>query len=436
MTSNMRSRFGVVLVVAVAAVSAGVRTAPHTELAIQGRANANPSLAAIRAFAVVTWSAATSAGATDIYASVSRDGGRTFGAATRVNGTPGDASVGGEQPPRVTLVSQSGREPAIVIVWTAKDPAGTRLLSARSNDGGKSFLAPVRVPGSESAGNRGWESIATTRDGDVVAIWLDHRELPSRTSSGGSSASHTGHEHHASQSAQTDGVARAQLSKLFFGVLSRPDSARALTGGVCYCCKTSIVTGVDNAIYAAWRHVYPGNLRDIAFTMSSDGGRTFAAPLRVSDDHWMIDGCPENGPALAVDANRRIHLVWPTLVPGATATSEPTLGLFYTTSRDGRQFSARQRIQTVGVPRHPQITIGPRNEIVVAWDEQARGTRQAALARGSIQANGSVQFVRQTIADDQSGVYPAIATAGDAVIVAWTSGPAAQTRVRIERLGF
>ncbi len=59
--------------------------------------------AALGQFVAVTWSAATSSGVTDIYATTSRDGGRTFAAPMRVNRTPGDASVGGEQPPRVTL---------------------------------------------------------------------------------------------------------------------------------------------------------------------------------------------------------------------------------------------------------------------------------------------------------------------------------------------
>ncbi|HET9267196.1 MAG TPA: hypothetical protein VFO31_03495 [Vicinamibacterales bacterium] len=72
-------------------------------------------------------------------------------------------------------------------------------------------------------------------------------------------------------------------------------------------------------MYVAWRHVYPGNVRDIAFTMSNDGGKTFAAPIRVSDDRWVLDGCPEKDPALAVDAHRRVDVVWPTLVPPAGA---------------------------------------------------------------------------------------------------------------------
>jgi hypothetical protein len=82
--------------------------------------------------------------------------------------------------------------------------------------------------------------------------------------------------------------------------------------------------------------------------MSADGGKTFEQPVRVSEDDWVLNGCPENGPALTVDANRRIHVVWPTLVPGATSDSEPTLALFYATSKNGHEFTRRQRIPTEG----------------------------------------------------------------------------------------
>ena len=430
MTANVRTRLGFALAALVATVSVGVRTAPPTQIAVRERTNANPSIAASGHFAVVTWSAATASGSTDIFSSTSRDGGRTFAAAVRVNRVPGEANITGEQPPRVALVSRSAGDPAIVIVWTARSAKGTRLMSARSNDGGQSYLTPSPVAGSDSPGNRGWQSTATTRDGDVVAIWLDHREVPPR------GAAHDGHQHGAPQASQADGVARAQLSKLFFGRLSMSGSARALTGGVCYCCRTALATGNDGSIHAAWRHVYPGNIRDIAFTMSTDGGRTFTPPVRVSEDRWVLDGCPENGPAIAVDAERRVHLVWPTLVPGATPASEPTLGLFYATSRDGRTFTSRQRIPTEGVPRHPQITLGSRGDVVVTWDEQTKGGRRVALARGATHNGGTVQFLRQTIGNGERGVYPVAATAPDGIILAWTSGQGTQTVIRTERLVF
>jgi hypothetical protein len=57
-----------------------------TELAVPGRSNANPSIAAIGRFVVITWGATTKDGATDIYTVVSRDAGGTFGAPISIKG--------------------------------------------------------------------------------------------------------------------------------------------------------------------------------------------------------------------------------------------------------------------------------------------------------------------------------------------------------------
>jgi hypothetical protein len=421
---------GIALIPAALSSSA---TSGSSSIAVKGRANANASLAADGQFAVLAWGATTTDGVTDIYAAASTDGGRTFAAPTRINQLAGEANLSGEQPPRIALVPRTGRNPAIVVVWTAKAPAGTRLLSARSDDAAKSFAPPIRVPGSEASGNRGWQSIAAGRDGGVVAVWLDHREL-STDRGGAPSMHHAEHQHLASGQKPADGVARAQQSKLMFSRLGESGSSHQLTGGVCYCCKTAIATDSAGGVYAAWRHVYEGNVRDLAFTKSSDGGRTFAPPVRVSDDHWVLDGCPENGPALAVGEAKRIHVVWPTLVPGATSASEPTLALFYAMSDDGRHFTARQRIPTEGFPRHPQIALGRTGELIVAWDEQARGTRRVALAHGAIDGKGTPGFVRQQISDNARAEYPVLARVNDGTVVAWTSGPTGQTVIRAERL--
>ena len=120
--------------------------------------------------------------------------------------------------------------PAIVVLWTAKSASGTRLVSARSNDGGKSFGQAESVPGSDASGNRGWESAAVTPSGDVVAVWLDHREVPARTAGATTGA----HQHGAtSQRPAADGVARAQLSQIFFARLNDPlVPARSLLASV------------------------------------------------------------------------------------------------------------------------------------------------------------------------------------------------------------
>jgi hypothetical protein len=302
-----------------------------------------------------------------------------------------------------SLAAQAIRR--FVVMWTAKSSPGTRLVVARSHDGGQSFGPAESVSGSDATGNRGWESMAINKSGDAVALWLDHRDVPARTTGG--AATSGAHQHGAMSHQPTDGAARAQLSQLFFAKLNERGSARAITGGVCYCCKTSVATGTDGSIFAAWRHVYAGNVRDIAFTKSSDGGRSFASPARVSEDNWALDGCPENGPALAVDEANAVHIVWPTLVQDS-AKAEPTLALFYATSRDGRRFTTRQRIPTEGVPRHPQVALGPAGEMTVAWDEQARGGRRIVVAHGTVDGTNPIRLTRQPI-DDQSGGYPVVA---------------------------
>jgi hypothetical protein len=78
---------------------------------------------------------------------------------------------------------------------------------------------------------------------------------------------------------------------------------------VCGCCKTAIATGDDGSIYVAFRNIYPGSLRDISSTMSRDTGRTFSPAVGISEDHWMLEGCPDDGPTMAIDHDGVVHVV-------------------------------------------------------------------------------------------------------------------------------
>ena len=159
-------------------IDAGVlRAAGSSVLAVSGRANANVSMASTGSFVAAVWAATLATGTTDIYASVSRDGGAAFTAPVRVNSTAGDARANGEQPPRVALTLRPGNAPEINVVWLAKRGMATVLLSARSIDGGRSFSASTLVSGTDAAGNRGWQSLAADSRGAVHAAWLDHRKL-------------------------------------------------------------------------------------------------------------------------------------------------------------------------------------------------------------------------------------------------------------------
>ena len=114
-----------------------IALAAAVTLNVPGRANATPSIAAVGDFVVVAWSASLPDGPADVYAAVSRDGGRAFDASVRVNDVEGDARVNGEQPPRVALLAQSGCDPRILVVWTTKDAKGSRLRQSSSHTRGR-----------------------------------------------------------------------------------------------------------------------------------------------------------------------------------------------------------------------------------------------------------------------------------------------------------
>jgi hypothetical protein len=371
---------------------------PALSVGVNGRANEHVTIATAGSTIALVWAATVPDGTTDIYAAMSRDTGATFAAPVRVNSTPGDARVNGEQPPRIALVPRAGALPDVVVVWTARGQIGTRLLTARSRDGGKTFGATALVAGAEAAGNRGWEALAVTAAGTPVVLWLDHRETV------GSSGGHTHGAAHET-APRADGAARAQLSHLFIGAADGSLPPRSLARGVCYCCKTALASGPGGALYAAWRHVYPGNQRDIAVIASADGGRTFSAPARVSEDKWQIDGCPENGPAIAVDG-RQVHVVWPTLV---RRRGTELLELFRATTTDGRTFSPRVPPPVSGQAYHPQIAVGRGGMPIIAWEETAPGGRRIKLWRGA------------AVEDLGAGTYPAVSVSDGRAIVAWAA---------------
>lgn len=411
--------------------AARVDTAGAAQLAIAGRSNEHVSLAANGRHVVAAWAAMDPAtSATDIYTAVSQDEGGTFAAPVRVNSTPGDARANGEQPPRVALVARQSGAPDVVVFWIARRTTGTVLLTARSPDGGLTFGPTALVQGTDTVGNRGWQAIATGPSGGVYGVWLDHRRMASP-----SAAAPAGHRHHDSAAAATaasagapDGVAMAQQSDLYFGRLDGPDSAGAITPGVCYCCKTAIAATADGAVFVAWRHVYAGNMRDIAFTSSRDGGRTFAPPVRVSEDRWSIAGCPDDGPSMTVDARGRIHLVWPTAV---SVNGTMIKSLFHSMTSDGRTFTPRVPIPSDGPAHHPQIAAGADGSLLVVWDESGGDERRVVRARGTIDASGAVSFDREP-GSVRPGRYPAVVATGAGVLTAWIEGQGPAAVVRYE----
>ena len=401
---------------------------PSVTFDVPGRSDSTPFVAASGSFVAVAWGASAE-GKADVFVATSSDGGRTFATPVQVNREPGEARLGGELPPRVALHGDGAGGPTISVLWNARG-ATTSIRLARSTDGGRTFDAPTILQSDGVSGDRGWPALAVDGSGIAHAIWLDHRGLAARRAAAGGTTGTARHTHNAATG--VDSSVMAQGSSLYHAATGAgPVQEREVTKGVCYCCKTALATGPGDLLVAAWRHVYSGDLRDIALSLSHDAGRSFSAPARVSEDGWAINGCPDDGPAIAVGGDGRVHIVWPTVIPG----DEPVGALFYASTRDGRQFTRRVRIPTLGSPKpmHPQVSLAADGSLAIAWDELLDGQRVAVVRRLTSTDTATPSFgdaVRLT--STEGGSHPVLANVAGGVFAVWsTGGDASLVRARI-----
>ena len=397
----------------------------QTTLAIPGAVNATPSMSTLGRMVAVVWTA-TKQGVSDVYLATSADAGATFSEPRRVNDQVGDVSPNNEQPPRV-VVSGPVNAPVMTVLWSRRNETGQRtrrdvIRLVRSADGGRTFLPARTMHDPSLSGARGWESLAAGPNGVLHAVWLDGRAAERKMAE---AAAHAGMPH------------KGQPPQdIYHGTIASDGRVveNLIATGVCFCCKTAVAVDGRGTVYAAWRHIFPGSMRDIAFAMSTGGTPTFTPLVRVSEDNWQLNGCPEDGPALAVDSAGIIHIAWATLI----RDSEDQKALFYATSRDGRTFSARARVPTEGVtnPGHPQLTSLPDGGVAIVWDENKDGVRRVSLTR----ANGGAPQPPLVLSGSESASHPVVARAGSNLLVAWTSRPAASRTpgegsvIRIARL--
>lgn len=299
------------------------------------------------------------------------------GSPVRVNRQQGVATAWrGDQPS--VAVAQDG---SVYVLWTARVEAGgqdgTDVYVSASNDRGQTFASEVKVNDDKVPGAHGMHSLAVAKDGRVYAAWLDERNVKVPKHSSKAEGHHMESNRDVFLTYSTDG-----------GRTFSPN--RRVASDACPCCKTALAVSPDGTLYAGWRQVLPGNFRHIAVANSTDGGSTFSKPVIVSDDRWMLEGCPVSGPALSVDrASGNLKVVW----YAAGESNAP--GLYYSESNDkAHTFSPRQLLSQETVRGTPVLTTGQNNAIAL-WqtaDVVTTKMRELGNAAGalSIAANAEL----------------------------------------------
>ena len=270
------------------------------------------------------------------------------GAPVRVNRQPGVATAWRGDQPTIAVAADG----AVYVLWTARVDEGakhgTDIYLSTSTDGGQNFTNEVKVNDDKVPVAHGMHSLAVSKDGRIYTGWLDERNV-----------------HAPMPSMKAEGHHMESNRDLYFAYSTDGghtfSANHKVASDACPCCKTSLAVSADGTLYAGWRQVLPGNYRHIAVASSTDGGTNFSTPVIVSDDRWMLQGCPVSGPSLSVDsASGNLKIVW------FAAGENGAPGVYFAESKDkGHSFSPRQLLSQETVRGTPALAAGAHNMIAV-----------------------------------------------------------------------
>jgi hypothetical protein len=331
------------------------------------------------------------------------------GSAVRVNPEEGTATAWRGDPPAIAVAPDN----SIYVGWTARGAAKgheTNLYLSASRDGGKSFDPPVKVNDDAKPTRHGMHSLAVDGEGRIYIAWLDERN----TTKAAPTAKHRGE---ASEMESNNELFTAHST----------DGGRTISSNqmiakdTCPCCKTAIATAPDGRIYIGWRQVLKGDYRHIAVSTSGDKGATYSAPVIVSDDQWVIAGCPVSGPSLSVQNDGTLRVLW--------YTEGNEQGLYFTRSSDqAKTFAKRQIVSKGSVRGNPFVVADYKGDGVVAiWNAE-----DMVLMRSEILSDGTIKERPSRLT---TGDLPSAAASNDKLAVAYISTVNKQRSIWLYRSG-
>jgi len=266
--------------------------------------------------------------------SVSKDEGKTFGKAIVI---PGSTNIHphGENMPKI-IFKLSGE---IIAAWASANPNPKNAYSdevyySKSFDNGSDWTKAIKLVNDTAGFDQRYFDLAILPNGEAAIIWLDNRK---KTMNDGS----------ALYFAETKDSSGFQNEKL-------------ITEPCCPCCRTDLFVDNEKNIHMLYRGIIQDSIRDMEHIVSTDNGKTFSTPDRISNDNWVVFGCPHTGPAMTENKDG-IQFTW--------FTGGKDGGVYYCNSdNNGKSFSSRKMVSGI-TSKHCQIVSINNKGLAIVWNE-------------------------------------------------------------------
>ena len=260
------------------------------------------------------------------------DWGKTFSKPVQLNRQPDTVTVGGERGPKLSL----GQDNSVHVVWLGRYDKTGGAWYTRSVDGGKTFEPEKNILDTKTGCDGA--TVTSDKQGNVFVFWLDGR-LPPDPDSPVAIPIFMSHS--------TDN-----------GVTFAPNQPvkHNHPGRACSCCRLEARIDNENHIYLSFRSGYK-NVRDIFLLKGNESENDFKA-YRVSDDQWVLNGCPMNGSPFQIDKTGKVSIGW------------MSQGKVYWSHTQDFSMNFVKRIPTPvqeNVQSYPTVAVNTKGETLLVW---------------------------------------------------------------------
>ncbi|HWP23834.1 MAG TPA: sialidase family protein [Candidatus Binatia bacterium] len=328
----------------------------------------------------------------------SSDEGKTWSSPQRVNSGV-EAVQGEENGPKVAF-DAGGRA---YVVWSIPGAKGDKTranIRFAMQDGQGGFIRARTLNEVQDAAR--FPIIEAVPDGTFLIAWIDRR---------------------------IDNPKPRQLYLMKIGADGTALSKNYQVGeGLCECCKLGVAfADGGRTVYLVDRQVDARKIRNHVLRKSTDGGRTFGAPVEISDDGWQVPSCPHSGPSLGRDSRGWLHVSWFTL-----GRSENEAGIYYSVSQDGgKSFAPRRLVDANRAPEilYNNLAVGDDDTVYFAWSNLDGKGRSQIYLRALAADGQSWSPVQQVSNAKGNASRPALALRKNQLHIAWTETDGEDSRV-------
>lgn len=297
-----------------------------------------------------------------VHCATSEDGGKTFAAPVKIADVEG-LMLGMRRGPRVAAGEKT-------VCVTAIGKAGD-LLAWTSPDG-KTWAGPNKVNDHDGAAKEGLHALSASTGDELACAWLDLR---------------------------ADGTALEIATSKDGGATwaKNVTAYRSPEGHICECCHPSVAFDAKGGVLLLFRNWLEG-ARDMYVVRSKDG-KTFGKAAKLGAGSWPLKTCPMAGGAVAALPDGNACAAW---------------------VRDQQVFltTPKEPERALGDGRQPWLAVGPSGPYV-AW--VTRGGEVTSLAPNA-RSNARLSL---------KGEWPVVAASPDAkgpVVAAWEENGAVVAR--------